>query len=206
MIKIRFASILMLLLLVAAGCGNTVETTLSEDYRRLNPYRVAVLPVVWEEEAADDAPSVSYLARVMAVEKLKSMSYSVVPLETVDEGFLKEGTAASFKRPPSEIASMTGADALLYTRIIEWDKSSFAAYASLDIEASFELRSKDGTTLWSALYSTGDRDLRLDTESMELAIHKAYEARLQRFVDIVFKTLPKAEDPAGAREFFRWLP
>lgn len=206
MTKIRAASIFMLLILFTAGCGNTVETAISEDYRRLNPYRVAVLPVIWEEKAADEAASVSYLARVMATEKLKAMNYSVVPLETVDEGFLKEGKAAFFKRPPSEIASMTGADALLYTRIIEWDKSSFAAYASLDIEASFELRSKDGVELWRANYATGDRDLRLDTESMELAVHKAYEARLQRFIDIVFKTLPMAEDPAGPRQFFQWLP
>lgn len=204
--RIRIATIFMLPLLFAAGCGNTVETTLSEDYRRFNPYSVAVLPVIWEEEAAGDAAIVSYRARVMAAEKLKAMKYRVVPLESVDEGFLKEGKAAFFKRPPGEIASMTGADAVLYTRIIQWDKTSFATYASLDIEASFELRSKDGTGLWSALYETSDRDLRLDTESMELAVHKAYEARLQRFIDIVFKTLPEAEDPAGSRQFFKWLP
>lgn len=195
-----------LVLVVIAGCGNTVKTTLSERYGAARPLKVAVLPVVWEEQAADEANEVSYLFRTMTSQKLLSKNYRVIALEEIDEAFLKQGKAAFFARKPEEIAKSLGADAVLYTKVTQWDKSAFITYISLDIEALYEMYSASGERLWDAEYVTEEADITLDTSSAEYAVLKAYEPRVQRFVDIVFTTLPDSEATGQTRKFFQWLP
>ena len=50
-------------------------------------------------------------------------------------------------------------------------------------------------------------DLGLDSRPMELAVHQAFEPRIQRFVDAVFSTLPPREAEESQRKtYFQWLP
>lgn len=191
---------------IFTGCGNAVKNTLSEQYQVTRPYKIAVLPVIWEHQSTDDVNDVSYLFRVMSADKLRGMNYKVLPLQEIDDRFIKEGRSAFFEKKPEEIARLFEADAVLYTKVIEWDKTSFVTYASLDMEAAFEMYSSSGSLLWTAEYATGESDLRLDSASAEYVVLKAYEPRVQRFIDIVFTTLPAGVAPKEAKQYFQWLP
>ena len=200
---IKRLSALLLLVLLAAGCSNAVHTTLSDRFTVAQPRTVAVAPVVWTD--GDEDKGVSNAFRTMTAQKLKELNYGVLAAGDVDAAFGKLGAAAALKTP-AELASLTGADAVLFIKIREWNISRFVTYASLKVEADYELYSAGGVKLWTANYSISDADLRLDRTSMEYAIIKAYEPKVQRFVDAVFTTLPKAQTRADARTFFQWLP
>lgn len=199
-----FASFFIVLAL--AGCSNAVKYTVSEQYGRTRPYTIAVMPVIREDAAEEGGAEVSRLFRTMSAERLKNMNYGVATLEDVDGKVLKQGANRSALKTPRETAAELGADAVLYIYITDWDTRLFVTYASLRFKARFELYSKDGAKLWQASHGWGDADLRLDRNSLELAVIKAYEPQVQRFVDLVFATLPPGEPPKDNERYFDWLP
>lgn len=213
MIKKIFPLFFSLLLMYGCG-GSGVTFTVSDQYRMIRPYTVAVLPVEWtastaaEGNAADKATdkNVSYLFRTMVFEKLNSMSYKLITLETVDDLYLKSGRKATSARPVNEIADALGADAVMTIRVTGWDTGSLATFASLKVKAVTEMRSNKGDLLWTAEYETSESDAGLDSEPVEMAVVKAYEPRIQRFVDAIFSTLPQADVPSTETKFFEWLP
>ncbi|MBI5344513.1 MAG: hypothetical protein HZB83_04130 [Deltaproteobacteria bacterium] len=189
-----------------AGCSNAVKYTLSGQYARARPHSVAVMPVKGADSMADGKREVSYLFRTMAVERLKAMNYNAVPLEEVDVRILKSGRDQFAGKTPKEIAGELDVDSILYIHITEWDSRLFVTYASMKFKARFELYGRDGARLWQADHSWGDADLRLDRASLELAVIKAYEPQVQRFIDLVFATLPKGETRQEEKRYFDWLP
>lgn len=201
---IKRLSCLFFLAVLLAGCSNSVKTTLSERYRAYSPKTVAVAPVVWKAEGESNDAANTF--RMMTAEKLKELNYRVVPLSAIDDTYLKLGSAAMTAKNPSELAALLGADAVLFIKIQQWNIDRFVTYASLKVEADYELYSATGERLWRAGYSTRDADLRLDRKSMEYAIIKAYEPKVQRFVDAIFTTLPQANAETNERTFFQWLP
>ncbi len=208
MIRGFFIALSIFTLAACAGCSNSVTHNLSEQYGKDAPRRVAVLPVEWPASwagfsAAEDK-AVSYLFRTMVYEKLKAKNFHPAALEAIDEAYLKAGKAALSRKDPKELASLFNADSVLMVKVTDWDKTTLGGYASLTIDASFEMRSSAGTLLWEAEYSTKESDLRLDAASAEYSVIKAFEPRIQRFVDAVFSTLP---DSSRARDgYFEWLP
>lgn len=195
----------MLLVTLLAGCGSAVRHTTSDRFSQIGPYTVAVLPVSWDAPGPDDK-DVRYLMRTMTLEKLRSMDYRVIAPEEIDDKFLKLGSAAFKGKSPKELAPLFNADSILYIRVVQWETDRFVTYAALKVKVVFELYSVDGTRLWNAESSVKDADLRLDSKSMEYAIIKVYEPKVQRFVDMVFSTLPKAEPPRETKTYFQWLP
>ncbi|WKZ32752.1 MAG: hypothetical protein QY316_12710 [Thermodesulfobacteriota bacterium] len=194
----------ILLALLLGGCGTAVRHSVTDGYAKAAPVKVAVLPVVWEEKAPGEAEDISRLFRAMSVEKLAALKYITVPLEEFEKhGRDAEGWAS---RPPNEAAALLGADGLLYIRVTDWDRDSFIPYASLSIKAYFELRSATGQLLWTADYRSRESDLNLDRAPMHLAMYKAYEPRVQRFVDAVFTTLPPGKAEERTKTYFKWLP
>lgn len=198
LVSIFFAATLL------AGCGAAVKHTVSNEYAQISPKRVAVLPLVWEDKATPETEEISLLFRKMANEKLQMMNYTVVPLEEVS----KAGGPGWFSgKPVDEVAAKLGADSVLFIRVRDWDNESFVTYKALQIGAVFELHSAFGKALWTAEFSTSEAELSLDKKPTELAVHKAYEPRVQRFVDAVFTTLPRGEAKEGQRKtYFQWLP
>lgn len=191
------------------GCARDVSSTLSPDWASARPYTVAVMPIEWKAFGAateKEKSDVSYVFRVMTRDRLKAMNYSTVPLERIDEEYLKLGSARFSKMKPREAAALFNADAVLYVRVTTWDTDRLATYASLKMAASFDIHSQRGTLLWSASHTTKESDLRLDTAPLELAVIKAYEPRVQRFISAVFSKLPVGEEPAAKRSFYNWLP
>lgn len=194
----------ILLALSLVGCSTAIKHTVSSEYAQISPRKVAVMPLIWEEQAGPHAEEISLLFRKMAAEKLQLLNYATVPLEDVN----KAGGPGWFEgKPPHEVASILNADSVLYIRIKGWDNDNLVSYKALEISALFELHSAFGKTLWTAEFSTTEADLGLDSQPMELAVHKVYEPRVQRFIDAVFTTLPPGEAPASQRKtYFQWLP
>jgi len=195
---------LLILVLILAGCGSPIQYVVSDQYSRIKPHTVAVLPVEWGAEVNAETDGISLLLRKMASEKLKSMNYGTVPLE---ETAAKVGKTLSGKGP-AEMARLLNADAVLYIGVDEWKKTEFVTYASLNVKTRFELYSSRGTRLWAAEYHDRDMDLRFDMSSMEFAVIKAYEPKMQRLVDSSFATLPQGTvEPEVKKEtYFQWLP
>lgn len=201
--KLLFA---ILIAISVAGCGPAVKHAVAPDFAQLTPYRVVVLPIVWEEPAEAEADQISSLFRRMSAEKLSSLNYQAVPLDEVE----KAGSGQKdwfVGRQPHEIAAPLKADAVLYIRLIDWDPDSITPYAALKIKAAYEMRSATGQLLWKAEFSTKETDLSLDKAPMHLTMYKAYEPRIQRFVDAIFTTLPEGHLQEKTRKtYFKWLP
>ena len=197
------AALVAIAIFFLAGCTTVVNTNLSEKYSQVRPYRVAVAPVIWEGWGDEDKDA-SRLFRTMTAEKLRNMNYDSIPLEQIDRAYpdsasLKAADAAS-------VARSLDADAVLYIHLTQWDSSELLTYASLKMAATYEMYYKDGGRLWQASYHTKEADIRLDTPSMELALLKAFEPRVQRFVDVIFTALPQGQAPSKDERFFQWLP
>lgn len=200
----RLAAALTLITLLS-GCAAGVTHTLYDEYGKSKPYTSAVLPVVWDggPEDTKEAAAVAGLFRKMSLEKMSLMNYRMLPLDETDRRLV--GAANADKLSKEEVAALK-TDSALRVRIVKWNSSSLASYSALTVKALFSLYSKDGELLWEAAYATKESDLKLDAEPMELAILKAYEPRLQRFVDMALATLPVAKEPEGSETFFQWLP
>ncbi len=194
----------LILLFILAGCSAPIQYAVSDQYTRVRPHTIAILPVQWSAEVNKETDGISHLLRTMAGQKLRSMNYRTMPLDEVDG---KVGGNLSGKSP-AEIARLLGVDAVLYTGVEEWKKTELVTYASLDVKTRFELYSSMGTRLWAAEYNDRDMDLRLDTKPMELAVIKVYEPKMQRIVDACFSTLPQGDYTEGKTKenYFQWLP
>lgn len=203
--KLKGLLLTIFLILAAAGCAKPVRSDLSAQYSAIRPYRIAVLPVIPETRTLEN--DAAWLMRKLSFERLRSMGYQPIDLEVIDEEYSKLGTGWFAGKKPADVAEHFGADSVLYIRVNEWDRDTFVTYISLDISAEFEVWSANNSRLWRAQYSKSEGDIRLDRESLKLALLKAYEPRIERFVDTVFSTLPQAEAPQEAkRTFFQWLP
>jgi len=196
----------LLFLAALGGCGYKVNYALTPEFSTIRPGLVAVAPVIWEAEAAPEAGDVKWLFRAMSTERLTSLNYRALSIKEVDERVRKAGAGKVAGAGPAEAARLLGADAVIYIRVTGWDVDKFLTYASLSFSAAFEMYSATGARLWAADYSTTESDIRLDTESMELAVLQTYEPRLQRFVDAVFATLPPSEPAVKKERYFDWLP
>ena len=189
--------------LALMGCTPVVKKTVSDRFAIFNPYTVAILPVKFTETKAGG--DVNALLRKMISDKLKRMKYGPLESAEVDERLPAPG-ADTAGRDPLETARLMGSDAVLYTTITEWKSDIVVRYAYLKVSAVFELYSKDGTLLWKATHGIKESDIRLEKMALELAVIKAYEPIMQRFINIVFSTLPTSAARPEEKTFFKWLP
>ncbi len=192
-------SALFTVLLLLAGCSHAVRHSTSPELSRLKPYTVAVLPVRWRTNAAK--PEVGRVFDRMVAEKIGSLGYGATVVKQDDARLADE------KKGPAELAAAFGTDAVLYSDITKWDTNTFVTYAALKVAARFDLYSANGERLWNADYETKYSDIRLDNRPMELAVLDAYEPKVQRFIDIVFTSLPENEPvKSSPKRYFDWLP
>ncbi|MBI5237938.1 MAG: hypothetical protein HY887_05895 [Deltaproteobacteria bacterium] len=190
--------LIFFLLLTHTGCSNAVRFTLSDDYGIQGPYTVAVLPVRAHIALGPRENGIKTFFRDYAAQRLKAMGFSPVAFN--------EGDAKYAGASPKDAAAMLNADAALYIRLTSWKESSFVTYAGLEMSAVFELYGKDGSILWQASYSTKESDIALEKAPLDLALIKAYEPRIERFVDAMLSTLPMPQRPGAKDGYFQWLP
>jgi hypothetical protein len=201
-------TIALLLWLALPGCGAGVKKTVSSRFALFNPYTVAILPVEFTETEAGGDGDINALFRKMTFERLERMNYGPLEPAEVDRRLEAPGEphGDTAGRDPKETARLMGSDAVLYTTITEWKSDIVVRYAYLKVNAVFELYSKDGTLLWKATHDLKESDIRLEKMALELAVIKAYEPSVQRFINIVFSTLPASAGRSEEKTFFKWLP
>jgi hypothetical protein len=176
------------------GCASPLKRTVSPLLEASKPAVIAIGPVRWEDDKTKEDSDAARLFGVFAAERLGLMGYEARPSEMAEGAEVAGGAQG-------------GGRATLRISVTEWDASEFLNYASLKMAARFELFSDAGEVLWSAEYSTKESDVRLDKDSLEQAVLKAYEPRVQRFVDSILSTLPRAgNEPASEGGRFKWLP
>jgi hypothetical protein len=199
--------LLLALIILPTGCAKKVAFELSDELSRYKPVSVVVMPVTVDSDPEKIEADVLRLVRSTAQDKLLEKGYSSFPLEDTDKQLNARNLLGKEKLPaPRTLGPIFQADAVLYTRITEWNEDQLASYASLKIGVQFMLYSANGTLLWEGSYSTKHSDFRLDASATELGVLKAYEPRIQRIEDAVFLTLPAAQRQKERKEFYRWLP
>ncbi len=201
--KKRYLRLIFLLsiLIALAGCGGSVKHTLSQGFMTRRPSTVAVMPVLWDAGETKDSAEIGKIFRRIAIERLISRGYRVARMSVVDAK-LDEFADSD----PDEIAKALGVKAVLLIHVNKWKTRTFANYAALKMEALYSLYGRDASTLWRAVYATGESDIRFDKASLKLSIIKIYEPRIERLTSSVFDTLPRYEGVKKQEPLYDWLP
>jgi len=142
--------VFLLSLLIVSGCATII--TKGEAFPKMyteEPVSILVLPPINESTAAE---AKEYYSTTIA-EPLSFAGYYVFPIEIVNEILKQEGiydTELLVNLEPSKFSEYFGADAILFTRIIEWDTAYFVIGGNVKVHIVFELVStKTGETLWN---------------------------------------------------------
>jgi len=112
------------------------------------PMSILVLPPINESTAAE---ATEYYSTTIA-EPLSLKGYYVLPLEVVFELLRQEGLFDAemlLRVQPSKFREYFGADAILYVRILKWDKAYYVVGGHVTVSADFQLISTHtGEKLW----------------------------------------------------------
>ncbi len=201
----KLFSIILLVCFALTGCGPAIKRTVSDKFGLFAPHTVAVLPLKFTKakDGAGPEAGVNALFAKMTSNKLAHMNYRPLREAEVDR---RLAGALNAERGPREMAKLMDTDAVLYTTITEWKSDIVVRYAYLKVSAIFKLYSSNGTLLWQATHDIKESDIRLEKKPLEIAIIKAYEPSVQRFINIVFSTLPASKPQPKEKSFFKWLP
>ena len=143
--KIFFA---VLMALLVTGCATPAKTDLSA-FQAAKPRSILVVPAV-NKSLDVDAPN--YLLTTLSV-PLAEKGFYVFPVHTArtvleQEGFY-EGDAIH-QQPPQALASLFGADAVLYVTINRWDAQYAVITTTVTVDFDYRMVAKDGTEIWKA--------------------------------------------------------
>jgi len=149
---------------------------------------IAVMPVDIRAGSSDAAKMV----REKLVQELYFKGYPKIPFEMIDAALAdarkREEAAAGTMVRPQLIGGMIGADAVLYTTLLEANTAYRYVYAPVSVRALFELRSvKTGDVIWRQESRATDRDYGVTKRSLELGSTKLFE-------DVVFAAVKQAVD------------
>jgi hypothetical protein len=113
-----------------------------------HPLSVLVLPPINETTAADASDYYS----TTVLEPMALKGYYVYPIEVVFDLLKQEGYYDSkmlLTVPPKKYQEYFGADAVLYIRLLKWDKSYYIIGGNVTVSVDFQLVSAlTGETLW----------------------------------------------------------
>ncbi|HNQ01554.1 MAG TPA: DUF799 family lipoprotein [Syntrophales bacterium] len=147
---------------------------------------IAVLPVDIKAGSSDAARMI----REKLLQELYFKGYPKVPFEMVDaalaEARRREGAGPGTVVGPQVIGGMLGAEAVLYTTLLEAGTTYRYVYAPVTVRASFEIRSvQTGETIWKHESRATDRDYGVTKSSLDLGSAKIFE-------DVVFEVVRQA--------------
>jgi hypothetical protein len=152
---------------------------------------IAVMPVDIKTGSRDAAR----IIRENLVEELYFKGYSKVPVEMVDAALAelrkRDSGVTGGSVPPQVIGSMLGADAVLYTTLLEASTTYKYVYAPVVISAVFELRrATTGDVIWKYVSEAKERDYGVTKNSLELGTTKIFEDVIREAVKKAVTTLP----------------
>ncbi len=152
---------------------------------------IAVMPVDIRAGSSDAAKMV----REKLVQELYFKGYSKIPFELVDAALSdirnREGHAPGTAVRPEVIGGMLGADAVMYTTLLEADTTYRYVYAPVTVRALFELRdAKTGDTIWKYESHAKDRDYGVTRNGLELGSTKIFEDVVNTAVKQAVEKIP----------------
>lgn len=161
---------------------------------------IALMPVDIKAGSSDAARMI----REKLLQELYFKGYPKVPFEMVDaalaEARRREGGAPGAAVRPQLIGGMLGADAVLYTTLLEADTTYRYVYAPVTVRASFEIRSvKTGDTIWKHESRATDRDYGVTKNGLELGSAKIFEDVVSEVVKQAAERLPDGPGITGSR-------
>ncbi len=139
--------ILMVLVILSAGCA----TVQKKDYTRFYqspPRSILIVPVV-NRSVDVDAPN--YFLSSIPI-PVAEQGYYVFPVNMVKRVLEDNGLSDAdmvHKAPVQKLASLFGADAILYISINRWDARYIFLATTITVELTYEIKDgKTGDTLW----------------------------------------------------------
>ena len=157
--------IIILSLTMFIGCATTI--TKGEAFPKMykeKPLSILVLPPINESTSPD---AKEYYSTTIA-EPLSYAGYYVFPIEIVNEVLKQEGiydTELIVDLDASKFKEYFAADAVLFTRIIEWNTSYYVVGGNVKVHIAFDLVSTNtGELLWNyngqlTVDTSGDNDV-----------------------------------------------
>jgi hypothetical protein len=143
------AIVTLFVALLVTGCAAPVVKSDLSAFQAAKPRSILVVPAV-NKSLDVDAPN--YLLTTLTV-PLAEKGFYVFPVHTArtvleQEGFY-EGDAIH-QQPPQALASLFGADAVLYVTINRWDAQYALISTTVTVNFDYRIVGKDGTELWKA--------------------------------------------------------
>lgn len=134
---------------LVTGCAAPMAKTDLSAFQAAKPRSILVVPAV-NKSLDVDAPN--YLLTTLSV-PLAEKGFYVFPVHTArtvleQEGFY-EGDAIH-QQPPQALASLFGADAVLYVTINRWDAQYAVIATTVTVNFDYRMVAKDGTEIWKA--------------------------------------------------------
>ena len=167
------------------------EDELQPEEKNLGVKTIAVLPVDIKTGSRDAAR----IIRENLIEELYFKGYSKVPVEMVDAALAelrkRDSGMSGAAIAPQLIGSMLGADAVMYTTLIEASTTYKVVYAPVQVSVLFELKSVSrGETLWKYESKAMERDYGVTKNSLELGTTKIFEDLIRESVKKAVTALP----------------
>lgn len=144
-----FFALLPGLFLLLSGCATTQSGADLSAFHDAQPRSILVVPVV--NNSVDVQAPTSVLTTLPKT--LGEKGYYVFPVHTVKTLLEYEGLyepAAVHATPPEELASLFGADTILYITVHEWTARYVVIQTTTLVDFEYRLVNKDGAQLWSA--------------------------------------------------------
>lgn len=144
----RFKLLLCVLVAVLTGCAAPMKKDLNA-FNAMAPQSILVVPAI-NKTLDVDAPN--YLLSTLTI-PLAEKGYYVFPVNTTkfileQEGFY-EGEQIH-GQAPEVLATLFGADAVLYVAINQWDAKYAFIATTVTVEFDYRMVARDGTEIWKS--------------------------------------------------------
>ena len=186
--RIRRCIFVLIVLILVIGCyGKSQNTMIQNQVNKIKAKTIAVLPI----ERNDTDTRAARLLRSRLLEELYFKGYAKLSLDTIDRKLNINPDDLKMRAiTPQELKEMLGADAGLYCKLKEDDKTKIF-YEPIKMSLSCELRSSEtGETIWKGQSESVRRNFGLTGKDLEKQKHDDFEEVIDEAVNKVIKTLP----------------
>lgn len=134
---------------VALGGCQTIQPHDLTEFNKAPPRSILVVPAV---NRSLDVDASNYVLTTLTV-PLAELGYYVFPVNTVKVVLEHEGLYEPEqvrKMDPKQLASLFGADAVLFVTINRWDAQYVVLATTVTVELDYQLVNSSGTRIWAA--------------------------------------------------------
>jgi len=134
---------------VLSGCAAPLKPHDFTEFHKAPPRSILIVPVV---NRSLDVDASNYVLSTLTI-PLAELGYYVFPVNTVKVVLEQEGLYEPEQirnMDTAKLASLFGADAVLFVTINRWDAQYIVLTTTVTVEFDYELSRNDGTRIWHA--------------------------------------------------------